>query len=157
MSNIVIDFERWSVKDFESFQEATRNQDIEQQVTLMVQAITAWGFEVPVSYDALLDLPYTVIEAIASVFGETFQTMLNEPVKDAISVDLSGVKVKQFLKYQKAVSNFDLEPIWEMIKLTTNGKIKTVDELRNLDVETFFSYIRAISQAFTDKQNSKKS
>lgn len=161
MSSIAIDFARWNVSNFEDFQKATADQDLETQVRLMVSAITRWEFEEEVSFDNLLDMPYGIISSISELFAQMFQEMLNEPVKAGFLTDLSGIKVRHFLTYQKALSSFDVEKVFDMISSTVKNVPKgfpipaTLEELRQMSVEDFFQYIRAINEAFAKKQNAK--
>lgn len=165
MSVIVFDFEQWTVKDYQDFQQTIKNGDLEYQIQLMVKAIKRWDFEVEPTFENLLDMPYTIISELASTMGDTFKSMMDEPI-NGFSVDLSATKVSDFIKYQKALQTFDTGVIKDILSRVLRTVPQgfygakelaqmTDEQIHNINLEHFFGYLRAVSMEFSKNQSGK--
>lgn len=167
MYEIVLDFERWTVKDYQDFQKSTTTNDIELQIQLMVKAITRWEFDVEVSYENILDMPYDVISALVGLLGDTFKEIMEEPIQ-GFRVDLKKAKVSDFISYQKAIQSFDVPVMLGLFKkviksVPGNSGYLTPTQLQELPeeeilqmpLEKWFAYVRAVGKAFGEGSNSK--
>lgn len=167
MATIVFDFEQWTVQDYRDFQDSLSKGDMEKQIELMVQAIKRWDYDVEPTYENLLDMPYTIITALSETMASTFQEMMAEPIGGFL-IDLTGTKVSDFIKYQRAVRDFDLP-----VMLATFARVvksvpanegyytpkqlqeMTPDQFKQISLEHYFAYLRAVSEAF-NKGDAKK-
>ncbi len=119
MDKILLDFENWTVVEYETFRLATLTGDSDKASELLAKVITGWDNPDldPHDSETYKTLSLRDIGRVIKTVNELGNQMLQsaEP-GDGFEVDVTGWNYKQFTDYGKAVSESNYSKMFDLLQ-----------------------------------------
>ena len=152
MDQIILDFENWSVQEYDQFRIATLSGDSETASVLLAKLITGWDNpgnpSDPKSFKTL-SLP-DIGRVIRRVNELANQMLQSQNVPDGYEFDLVW-NYEEFTDYTKAVSSMEYPRMFELLQMVFKSwplkEELSVSALEHLSFEHYCNLNAAVSKA----------
>lgn len=115
-ARLTLDPSRWSYDDYFQFVKAFSRARWDEALPLIMQITVDWSFDIPIAPDAWLDLPFDELPEIVKSVNSTLSAFIDGLDTAEVTVNLRAWKMRDFLNFQKASKESDVETLERLLR-----------------------------------------
>lgn len=103
MSNtLTLDPKKWTYRDYAAFLQALQGQNFEGALVLVMKALVAWTYDIPIGPEAYRRLPFPALKEVVAGVSETIAAYVGGLDHSLVHADMSRWDMQDFFEFREA-------------------------------------------------------